>query len=115
MKTITEYAGRVEIFLELKAASDLDDAITKAGVPENLQKAVRDYISGTVIINEPSLLRSDLIDPGNLIKLRPSNEWLYTEGYKRFLIDVRQWNKSSVENIIYSTSKILERFPKVET
>lgn len=110
MRTITEYAGEIRGLLKHKIAVDLEDAFIKAEVPLEIQQRVREYLGIDVTISEPSILRNSDIDPKTLIKPKPEASWIYTEAYRRYLIDVKHWNPT---NIIHSSQRILERFPDV--
>ena len=111
MKQITEYLAVVKTLIQYNLASDIDDAITKASVPKEWQARVKETLGIDIQITDPSILKNSEVDAKTLINLKPETSWIYTEAYGRFLKDYRLWHPSVVDNIINSSSKILERFP----
>jgi hypothetical protein len=109
MKTFSQFAAIVE-FLVKELGRDLDAAIREAQVPQHLVEQVRSYIAGPV----------DIVSPGLLVQkqtirlceqLADNAPQPYTSGFRTFLLDVRKWNRQTVDSLDATVSNLICRLP----
>lgn len=108
-KTFTEHVAVVS-FLVKKFDESLETAIEKADVPAYLREQVRSYFADPVEIVLPDLL----VDPKTLPRcpdLGPDTPQPCTAAFRRYLLDHRGWNRSTVESLEEVSRDLVRRLP----
>jgi len=112
-QSFTSYTAVVRFLLE-KMGRSLDEAIREAQVPNYLVEQVTKYFAGPVEILRPDLILSE--QPVPLCR-KPSDDepQPYFTAFRDFLLNERQWDRSTVETLAETSNDLIERLPNPAT
>lgn len=110
IKTLSDAVTIIE-FIIAQQGKSVEEAIKEAGVPLHLREHVLRYFSPPLIITPPNIITGST---QQIPRCNPGADSMqqYFGAYQRFLIDVRQWPKSTVGTLAEISLDLVRQLPK---
>src|SRR3989338_356909 len=113
IRTLSDAVTIVE-FLMSHQGKSVEDAIKEANIPLPLREQINKYFAPPLEITPPDLI---LGSTQQIPRCNPDNDSLqqYYGAFQRFLIEEREWDKSTVGTLAETSLDLVERLPKPDS
>ena len=113
IRTLSDAVTIVE-FLMSHHGKSVEDAIKEANIPLPLREQINKYFAPPLEITPPDLI---LGSTQQIPRCNPDNDSLqqYYGAFQRFLIEEREWDKSTVGTLAETSLDLVERLPKPDS